>query len=150
MSAHDSAPLHALIARLNDFSHEEQQVALELVEAAAQSAADYEVLVALESDTLSGYVCFGKTPMTAATYDLYWLATCPDFRKRGVARDLVSALLDQLGKRSRGGLLRVETSSREAYSGTRAFYLALGFVETACVPRFYAPDDDLIIFTKAL
>ncbi len=106
--------------------------------------------MALESDTLAAYVCFGKTSMTQSTYDLYWLATCPDFRKRGVARDLVSALLDQLGKRTVGGLVRVETSSREAYSGTRAFYLALGFDETACVPRFYAPDDDLIIFTKTL
>ena len=49
-----------------------RRVALELVDAAAVSAADYEILVA-DNGTLLGYVCFGPTPMTVRTFDLYWL-----------------------------------------------------------------------------
>jgi ribosomal protein S18 acetylase RimI-like enzyme len=149
MSAHDLQPLRDLVGRLQDFTREEQQVALELIDEAAKKNPEYEVMVALEGDTLAGYVCFGKTPMTQATYDLYWLGVCPAQRKRGLGRALVDALSDQLTQRN-GLLVRVETSSREAYGGTIDFYNAAGFAETARVPRFYAADDDLLIFTRAL
>ena len=107
------------------------------------------MLVALEGDTLAGYICFGKTPMTQGTYDLYWLGVCPHQRKRGIGRALVDALSDQLTRRH-GMLIRVETSSQEAYGGTIDFYNAAGFAETARVPKFYAANDDLVIFTRTL
>ena len=149
LSAHDLAPLRALIGRLEDFTAEEQSVALELIDEAARKNPEYEVMVALEGDTLAGYVCFGKTPMTQGTYDLYWLGVCPTQRKRGLGRALVEALADTLEQRD-GILIRVETSSREAYGGTIDFYNAAGFAETARVPKFYALNDDLVIFTRML
>lgn len=137
------------MGRLDDFTPEEKDVALELIDEAAGKNPEYEVLVALEGDTLAGYVCFGKTPMTQGTYDLYWLGVCPNQRKRGLGRALVDALSDQLTQRS-GMLIRVETSSQEAYGGTIDFYNAAGFSEAARVPKFYAANDDLLIFTRTL
>ena len=50
-----------------------------------------------------------------------------------------------------GGLLIViETSSREDYAATRGFYEELGYVRAARVKGYYAPDDDLIVYTKSL
>ncbi|MEP7002511.1 MAG: hypothetical protein ABI969_18615, partial [bacterium] len=44
------------------------------VEGSAPKAPDYELVGAYDdADTLLGYACFGPTPTTTGTYDLYWL-----------------------------------------------------------------------------
>ena len=43
-----------------------------------------------------------------------------------------------------------ETSSRADYNPTRAFYEALAYKVEARVADFYAPDDDLVVYTKRL
>ena len=47
-----------------------------------------------------------------------------------------------------GGLIRVETGSREGIGSAVHFYDALGFERTSKILDFYAPSDNLIIFTK--
>ena len=133
---------------LND---EEVAVALELVDLTLEqpSQSDYRFLLAFGSNGLAGYLCYGQTPMTEGTYDLYWLVTHPDQRRRGVARALVVALEERL--RSEGArLIRVETSSQEGYGAARRFYRACAYEESAVLREFYRPGDDLIIFTKRL
>jgi ribosomal protein S18 acetylase RimI-like enzyme len=44
----------------------------------------------------------------------------------------------------------VETSSRADYAPTRAFYESRGYTRTATIPGYYAPGDDLVVFTKDL
>jgi len=44
----------------------------------------------------------------------------------------------------------VETSSRSDYVPTRAFYEARGYTRAATIPAYYAPGDDLVIYTKDL
>jgi len=34
---------------------------------------------------LGGYICYGPTPMTDGTYDLYWIASDPRVRGQGSA-----------------------------------------------------------------
>ena len=51
-------------------------------------------------------------------------------------------------RREKGRLLVVDTSGREDYAGTRAFYESLGYVKTAVIPEFYAPGDDLVVYTR--
>ena len=98
---------------------------------------------------LVGYACYGPTPATDRTYDLYWIAVDPAAQGSGGG----TLLLDEVERRlrdARGRLIVVETSSRAEYDATRRFYTARGYDEAARVGHFYAPGDDRVIYTKRL
>jgi GNAT superfamily N-acetyltransferase len=122
---------------------------LEMTRPASDDAADYEFVGAFEDGRLAGYACYGATPATEGTYDLYWLAVHPDAQGRGIGRALVHAVEEKLVARG-GRLLLVETSSRADYAGTRQFYARSGYIEAARVRDFYAPADDRILLTTRL
>jgi ribosomal protein S18 acetylase RimI-like enzyme len=150
MTAEDQDQIHALVRSDGLFSAEEIAVACELVdEAQANPDADYRVLVAASSDGVDGYVCYGPTPMTAGTWDLYWIVTRPAARGMGVARALVGAMEDAL--RAAGArLVRVETSRLDGYGAARAFYERMRYPVAAELRDFYRPGDDLIVMLKRL
>jgi ribosomal protein S18 acetylase RimI-like enzyme len=112
--------------------------------------ADYEFVGSFSVDgQLVGYVCYGSTPGTDRTYDLYWIAMHPDFQGTGGG----SQLLDEVERRLRqreARLLVVETSSRDDYASTRRFYEAHGYLAVATLADFYAPGDARVIYTKRL
>ena len=112
---------------------------------------EYEFLGAFDEQTgrLIGYACYGATPATDGTYDLYWLAVDPASQGRGIGSALVRAVEQQLVERG-ARLLVVETSSRPDYAGTRRFYARSGYREAARVRDFYAPADDRIVLTTRL
>jgi ribosomal protein S18 acetylase RimI-like enzyme len=99
------------------------------------------------SEQLVGYVCYGATPGTDRTYDLYWIAMHPDFQGSGGGTLLLEEVERRLRQRE-ARLLVVETSSRDEYAATRRFYEARGFIESARVTDFYAPGDHRVILTK--
>jgi ribosomal protein S18 acetylase RimI-like enzyme len=110
----------------------------------------YEFLgVFAEDDTLVGYACYGPTPGTDATFDLYWIAMHPAAQGTGEGGRLLGEVERRLCSRG-GRLLVAETSSRTAYEATRRFYDARGYSEAARVADFYAPADDRVIYTKRL
>lgn len=124
--------------------------ALELIDLSLQpNNKDYQVLVAEQEGKLLGYVCYGPTPMTEGTFDLYWIASHPDARGRGVGSSLVSAMEGDLRRRG-GRVVRVETSALEAYGPTRGFYRSMHYLEEARFRDFYRIGDDLIILKKKL
>ncbi len=108
----------------------------------------YYALGAEVDGELVGWICWGKTPCTEGTWDLYWLAVDPAAYRGGVASALVTEMERRLAGVAR--LISVDTSGREDYAATRAFYLARGYKAVARVPDFYAPGDDQVIFTRAL
>lgn len=105
--------------------------------------------MAVRDGHVVGYTCYGPTPMTQGTFDLYWIASAPEARGQGVGKALVGAMEDELRRRA-GRLVRVETSALEAYGGTRGFYASLAYVEEARLRDFYRPGDDLVVLTKRL
>jgi ribosomal protein S18 acetylase RimI-like enzyme len=147
----------ALLGSLSAFSDEERAVALELVDhrLAHPASDDYRFILSFSSpetggpEDLAGYLCYGRTPLTRSTYDLYWIITSPAYARSGVARGLVARLESEIAREG-GGLVRVETGSREGHGGAVHFYDAVGFARTATITDFYAPGDDLIVFTKRL
>ncbi|AKJ06990.1 acetyltransferase (GNAT) family protein [Archangium gephyra] len=123
-------------------------VAIELVELALQpNNPDYKILVADRDGTLVGYVCYGPTPMTEGTYDLYWIASDPAVRGQGIGASLISGMEADL-RRIQARIIRVETSATEAYGPTRGFYASMKYTEEARIRDFYKVGDDLIILTK--
>lgn len=159
LTAPDRPAVAALLESLAAFSAEERAVALELVDArlARPEGDDYRFILSFadashssggrSSEKLAGYLCYGRTPMTMATYDLYWIATSPEFARSGIARDLLASMEAEIDHEG-GGLIRVETGSREGHGAAVHFYDALGFRRAAVIGDFYAPGDDFLIFTK--
>jgi ribosomal protein S18 acetylase RimI-like enzyme len=129
-------------------------VALELIDdALAKPRGEYRVLVA-ETDgpdgkQIAGYICYGPTPMTDGTWDLYWVVTHPHARGRGIARALVERMEHEL--RAVGArLVRVETSHLDNYGAAQRFYERLKYPVVACLREFYRPGEDLLVMMKRL
>lgn len=143
----DRPELAALLARIPQFKPDEVAVALELIDASLNDpASGYTCFVAHDA-ALAGYICFGPTPMTAATWDLYWIAVAPALQGRGIGRALYEAFVAHM--RAHGGRnIRIETSSKESYAATGGFYERLGFAIDGRLRDFYAEGDDLLIFYK--
>ena len=146
----DRVPLHQLLTKDGLFTREEISVALELIDAAlAEPGGEYRVLCADLNGALAGYICYGPTPMTEGTWDLYWIAVHPDARGGGLARALTTRMEDEV--RGVGGrLVRVETSRLDGYGAARAFYERLHYPVVAEMLDFYRPGDDLLVMLKRL
>lgn len=138
--------LEEIVRAAGVFSDDEVAVALELFD---ESAPDYEFVGAFTSDRLVGYACFGSTPATDRTFDLYWLAVHPQAQRRGAGVALMTEVERQLEER-RARLLVVETSSRDDYAPTRQFYSKRGYEEAARLRDFYGPGDDRVVLSKRL
>jgi ribosomal protein S18 acetylase RimI-like enzyme len=148
-AAGDRDALAAAIASDATFKPDEVAVALELVDAGLDGSTDYQLLVAEVDGAVRGYVCFGPTPMTARTYDLYWIVVHADARGRGVAGALIRAMEALLVSRG-GANIRVETSETEGYGAARALYARAGYPEAARMADFYSPGDALIVYYKTV
>ena len=71
-------------------------------------------------EELAGFACYGPTPGTDRTYDLYWIAVHPSAQGTGSG----TILLNEVERRLKGQnarMLVVETSSRSDYKNTRGF-----------------------------
>ncbi len=156
--------LEEIVRATGVFSQDEVTVALELFDEWAlgcglwavaarpathspQRSTDYEFLGAFAGDRLVGYACFGATPATDRTYDLYWIAVHPNAQRSGAGATLMNEVERQLEAR-RARLLVIETSSRDDYAPTRRFYHKRGYEEAARLRDFYAPGDDRVVLTK--
>jgi ribosomal protein S18 acetylase RimI-like enzyme len=146
----DREGLERLLDRIENFSPDEVRCALEVIDLALQpSNPDYHVLVALIGGKLAGYVCYGPTPMTEGTFDLYWICSEPSLRGKGIGAGLVSAMEGDL-RRKKARLVRVETSATEDYGPARGFYQSMRYLEEARFRDFYKVGDDLILLKKKL
>src|SRR3954469_18153786 len=96
-----------------------------------------------------GYVCFGPTPLTESTYDLYWIAVDKLKHRGGVGRRLLKFTEEEIARRG-GKMLLVETSSQETYGGTIQFYEKTGYELVGKIKEYYKPGDDKLIFAKTL
>ena len=157
------ARLAELVRATGAFSDEEVAVALELFDEGVGAAAPrsslldpelppasstYRFLGAFDRDgDLAGYVCYGPTPGTDRTFDLYWIAVHPAAQGTGSGTLLLSEVERRLTDDD-ARMLVVETSSRSDYGAARGFYARRGYVEAARVRDFYAPADDRIMYVK--
>jgi ribosomal protein S18 acetylase RimI-like enzyme len=112
-------------------------------------ASDYIFLVSREYGWIRGYACFGPRALTQGTYDVYWIAVDPTAQGRGIGHALLARVEAEV--RARGGrLVLIETSDTPAYAPARRLYANGGYQREAVVRDFYAPGDNLLIFSKHL
>jgi ribosomal protein S18 acetylase RimI-like enzyme len=148
LTAADRVRIEGITRAVGLFREDEIPVALEVFDEAVREAAGntYSVLGAEVDDNLAGWICWGPTPCTLGTYDLYWLAVDPGLQGTGIGTTLVAEMERRLTGVAR--LIIVETAGRRDFAATRAFYAARGYAATAIIPDFYAPGDDQVVFVK--
>lgn len=134
-------------------SHAAQVAALEKVcfndpwsENSVRSELDNELafwLVAVDGEKVAGYVG-SQTVLGEA--DMMNLAVSPEYRRRGLGRALVTALVDALAAKGAHCLtLEVRASNGPAVS----LYEKLGFAQVGRRPKYYHnPKEDALILRK--
>lgn len=147
----DKPAIMQILRETPEFLPEEVPVAEEVCDAylADPSASGYHVFVAEVSSGVAGYICYGPTPLTTGTWDIYWIAVSPDKKGRGIGGAMMAHAESSIREAS-GRLILIETSAKPSYESTRAFHRARGFEPVCCIPDFYAPGDDKIIMQKRL
>ena len=132
-----------------EFKSSEVVVAEEVIDSYLDNPgkSGYYILVANDNSVVVGYVCYGPTPLTEGTWDLYWIAVAPDRQQQGIGRTLLKAA-EQNIRDSEGRLVIIETSSVPDYEKTRNFYLNHDYEIMARIPDFYAPGDGKLILQK--
>lgn len=155
----DTAPLErrhrediaALLRGTGFFREHEVDTALEVLDSYFTAPdQDYSALGAFTpGGQLVGYVCFGPTPCTTGTWDLYWIAVAADAQNARVGTTLLQEVERRLASAD-ARLVIIETSSQPLYDPTRAFYERRGYAEVARVPDFYDEGDDRVIFAKRI
>ena len=132
-----------------EFKPSEVVVALEVIDCCLRDGKNsgYFILVAEDDTDITGYICYGPTPLTNGTWDLYWEAVAREKRGQGIGSVLIKAAEQKIIK-AKGRLTLIETSSMLAYENTRRFYFAHGYEIIARIPDFYSPGDDKLILQK--
>jgi len=141
--------VRAIVASTGVFSPVEIEVAVELVDErlAKGSSSGYHFIFAERDGRTLGYACYGPIALTAASYDLYWIAVDKTRQGQKIGQ-LLLAKSEELIRAAGGSLIYIETSNREHYAPTRKFYLRCGYHQAALLKDFYAPGDDKAIYVK--
>lgn len=96
-----------------------------------------------------GVAYYQPKAATDRVWDLTMIAVRPARQGRGHGAAMLRGVEEDL--RARGQrLLLVETSGTPQYDRTRAFYAKCGYGEEARVRDYWAADDDLVLFRKAM
>jgi ribosomal protein S18 acetylase RimI-like enzyme len=148
LTAADRRRIEEITRAVSVFRDDEVPVALEVFDGAVAGSPDYVALGATVDERLVGWICWGPTPCTLGTYDLYWMAVDPAAQAAGIGTALLREMEGRLAGSAR--LIVVETAGRPDYRPTRAFYEARGYRKAAIIPDFYAPGDDQVVYVKAL
>ncbi len=134
-----------------EFKPSEVVVAEEVIDSYLHNPhrAGYHTLVAEVDSTIAGYICYGPTPLTEGTWDLYWMAVAPEKQDQGIGSALMTFAEEEIRK-AQGRLAIIETSSKPEYEKTQRFHLRHGYEVVCRIPDFYAPSDDKLILQKRL
>jgi ribosomal protein S18 acetylase RimI-like enzyme len=148
----DRAKLHSMLIDSRVFTAEEIDIAIELIDTVLkdESQKDYKIdCMVDDQDQPVGYICYGPTPMTQGTFDLYWIVVDPNFQGKGIGSKLLD-FLEEGVREKRGRMILADTSTIPQYEKTKNFYIQNGFQEVAKVPDYYYPGNDRVTFCKRI
>ncbi|HNX90408.1 MAG TPA: GNAT family N-acetyltransferase [Candidatus Omnitrophota bacterium] len=130
------------------FRPDEIDVLKEVLEDYGKSDTTYHVYEERSGGKLSGFAIFGRTPLTAFCWDVYWLVVDKACHGKGTGKRLMTAVEEAFAEENKKFVARVETSGRDTYEGARIFYEKLGYEKTGVIPHFYGQGDDLVMYHK--
>lgn len=133
------------------FKPYEIDVAIELIEERLKNGegCGYQFyFLEIEGRTV-GYGCYGEIPCTIKNYDLYWLAVDNNYKSKGLGRILLEKIEADIKLHSGRGIY-IETSNKEQYTPTIAFYKKMNYSQIAVYKDFYDINDDKAVFYKKI
>ena len=138
-----------ILRRTPEFKPAEVVVAEEVIDSYLHDpgGAGYHALVAELDSAIAGYICYGPTPLTEGTWDIYWMAVAPEKQGQGIGGALLAHAEERI-REAQGRLAIIETSSQPEYEKTRRFHLSHGYQIIGRIPDFYASGDDKLILQK--
>lgn len=145
----DIESIRKIVKSTNFFYDYEIDVAVELIEERIKKGAEsgYDFIFIDYNNQTMGYACYGSTPCTKYSYDLYWIAILNDFRNHGLGKIIVNEVEKEI-KKIGGKNLYIETSSQEKYLPTQKFYENCGYKLEAILKDFYNDNDNKLIYSK--
>jgi ribosomal protein S18 acetylase RimI-like enzyme len=112
-----------------------------------QQDMDNKFYVAKRSGLIIGCGGYSKENDTNGVYTINWLATHPQFKRRGIATHIYTYCESELYITKRARLLILNAGSGEQ---NRFFYKKMGFKESGRIPQYYNKNKDLIWYYKIL
>ncbi len=151
MTPKDKPAIMAILHATPEFLPAEVSVAEEVLDCylSEPSGAGYYALVAEIDSRVVGYICYGTTPLTEGTWDIYWMAVARQNQGQGIGTLLLESAEKRI-KEAGGRHAFIETSSKPEYEKTRRFHYGQGYQALCQIPDFYAPGDDKLILRKLL
>lgn len=149
--ATDVDKIRKLVAETGYFSAEETTLACEIAEEVLLkgAASGYHFIIAHAQQRLIGYCCYGEIPGTIGSFDVYWIAVEVTLHGQGIGRKILerteTAIRKKLGRK-----IFIDTSGRDQYLPTHAFYEKCGYALVARLKDFFSVGDDKYIFEKTL
>ena len=154
LKKNDREELKRIIVDTKHFNDDEVNVAMELIDDSLSkgSSSDYitKVFVTDDTEATAGYICYGKRPLTDKTYDLYWIAVDPKIHGKGIGKQLVESMEQDVLDNMDGYLILIETSGKAEYVGERKFYEKCAYEVQTVIKDFYRRGDDLFVYRKYL
>jgi len=152
-SACDIHNTRAILESTGFFQGYEIEVAIELVVERLNKgvASGYNFIFAESAGARCalGFACYGLIPCTLNSYDLYWIAVHRDYQNLGLGKQLLKRS-EEAAAAAGCGRMYIETSNKNLYQSTRAFYEKCGYIQEAVLKDFYAPGDDKVIFARRI
>ncbi len=151
MTHGDKSAITQILVNTPEFKPAEVLVAEELIDSYLenQTESGYYLLVAEVGSSVVGYICYGPTPLTEGTWDIYWIAVSHQEQGQGIGSTLLACAEDKI-KKAQGRLSLIETSSKPNYEKTRRFHQSQGYQLVSQIPDFYEPGDDKLTYQKRL
>jgi len=151
MTVYDKPVIIQTLKDIAEFTPDEVTVAEEVIDSYLRdsTSSGYHVFVAEIGSSIAGYICYGPTPLTEGTWDIYWLAVAPKQQSQGIGKALLAFAEDRI-QQTRSRMILIETSSKPEYAATRRFYRAQDYKLACRIADFYTTNDDKLIFQKRL
>ena len=91
MTSKDKPAIIQILRNIPEFKPAEVDVAEEVIDSYIQepTRSGYEIFVAEVGSSIAGYICYGPTPLTEGTWDIYWLAVNPKQQGQGIGKALL-------------------------------------------------------------
>ncbi|MDR1694967.1 MAG: GNAT family N-acetyltransferase [Lactobacillaceae bacterium] len=107
---------------------------------------EHEFIFAEDDDKTVAFACFGMVPDSEASYELYWLSTLNEYRGKGIGKEVIAKLLNDI-KKAGGRKLFLKTCGTDKYAPTRMFYEKCGFKLEGVLKEYYDEDEDCYIYS---
>jgi GNAT superfamily N-acetyltransferase len=150
--AEDLKDIEDILRSTGFFYDFEIEIALWLAEETIRTGSEdsgYFWLKIIDDSRILAFANYTKNSFSVHSWDLYWIAVHQNSRHKKIGSLLLKAVEEDV-KNSGGKILWVDTSGRQLYSPTEAFYRRNGYDLQASLKDFYAPGDPKRVYSKTL